>query len=244
MDCPNVTVEQLYKDLVCDGKGWIEAQHVLFQFGNLFILLSFFTNHSVLGHLLHKAFISAGFFALSIWVWVIKCIPDAVAWNFFLGLQALISVHIDLWKLQVFYFHPEAENVYRKLFKRCGASRHDFHRILNAGRWETLSQGLIETREKVSNKLRLVVTGRVDVSRNQQLLYTVQPLEFVESVDVYEPTLDPITIVEETRILTWKSKKLTRLMQDSHLQAVLDEVLGRDIALKLSRLYASPGPEK
>ena len=80
----------------------------------------------------------------------------------------------------------------------------------------------------------------MDVSRDQRLLYTVHPLEFVESLDVYEPTLDPITVVEETRVLTWKSKKLNVLMQDAHLQAVLDDVLGRDIGLKLGRLFAPP----
>lgn len=237
---PNETHDALGKDLVCDGQGWIQAQHILFQVANLFILFAFFTPHTLMGHMLHKAFISAGFFALAIWVWLIKCIPDAVAWNTFLGLQALVSIHIDLWKMQAFYFPPEAELAYRNLFKKSGASRYDFNRILNAGKWSTLTQGLIETREGPSNRLRLVVSGRVDVSRNQQLLYSVHAFEFVESVDVYEPTQDPITIAEETRVLTWKSKKLSELLQDAHLQAIIDDVLARDICLKLGRLYVPP----
>lgn len=231
---------QRHEHFVCDGpKGWVEPQHLLFQVANLFILFSFFTPHSLVGHMVHKLLISAGFFSLAIWVWVLKCSPDATVWNFFLGLQALISVNIDLWKLQVFYFGPEAESVYQKVFRKCGATRYDFDRILKAAKWGNLSQGLIETREKPSNRLRLVVTGRADVSRNQQLLYSVTSMEFIESLDVYEPTLDPITIVEETRVLTWKKSKLSQLMDDPHLQAVLESVLGRDIGHKLSRLYES-----
>lgn len=232
--CSNASVE-VHNDLVCDRHGWIEPQHILFQFGNLFILFSFFTPHTLLGHLVHKAFISAGFFALAIWVWVIKCIPDAVAWNILFGLQALISVHIDLWKMRAFYFNPEEETIYRKLFKPCGATRYDFQRLLKAGRWSVLSQGLIETRDKPTNRLRLVTSGHVDISRNQQLLLSVQALEFIESIDVYEPTRDEVTIAEETRVLTWKSKKLTELMQEPHMQAVMDDVLGRDMARKFNR---------
>jgi hypothetical protein len=225
-------------DFVCDGpKGWVQTQHLLFQLANLFILFSFFTPHSLLGHMVHKLLISAGFFCLAVWVWVLKCSPDATVWNFFLGLQALISVHIDLWKLRVFYFGSEAEGVYQMVFRKCGATRYDFSRILSAAKWGNLSQGLIETRDKPSNRLRLVVTGRADVSRNQQLIYSVPAMEFIESLDVYEPTLDPITIVEETRVLIWKKNKLSELKDDSHLRSVLESVLGRDIGFKLSRLY-------
>lgn len=233
--CSNSTFVEPHNDLVCDRHGWIIPQHILFQFGNLFILFSFFTPKTLLGHMVHKAFISAGFFALTIWVWIIKCIPDAVAWNLLFAVQALVSVHIDLWKMRTFYFNPEEEMVFRKVFKHCGATRYDFHRLLKAGKWSTLSQGLIETRDKPTTRLRLVITGLVHISRNQQLLLTVQGLEFIESMDVYEPTLDEVTIAEETRVLTWKKKQLTELMQDSHMQAVMDQVLGRDISLKFNR---------
>ena len=86
------------------------------------------------------------------------------------------------------------------------------------------------------------------MSQAGRVLHLVTPNQFLDSPEWFGVTTDEyfqvsVTALEECSVLVWHRDKIKlQIMEDEHLQAVLDHVVGRDVVRKLmqvNRIHSS-----
>ena len=107
------------------------------------------------------------------------------------------------------------------------------------------------------DSLSLVLSGRLDsllsfyhlpfllsfqVSQAGRALHLVKQNQFLDSPEWFGVTTDEyfqvtVTALEECSIIVWHRDKIKlEIMEDKHLQAVMDHVVGRDVVRKLMQV--------
>ena len=132
--------------------------------------------------------------------------------------------------------------VYRDLFKPLKVSRSSFKKIYSCTR-EILtlkSKDFYAVERKTTvDKLSLLLCGKVAVMQGIHNLHIIDSHQFLDSpewfgVGSHSTYQVSIVALEESRLLIWNRDKLKlTISSDPYLQAVLDNILGKDVVKKL-----------
>ncbi|XP_077255311.1 popeye domain-containing protein 3 isoform X2 [Temnothorax americanus] len=224
---------------------WQQPQHILFQLANFCFVLSYFAPSSKKGILFMHSVLIIGFMLLSGWAWHVICAPDVFSWNFsFLMLNIGHLVYI-VYQMRPIRFDPELEEVYHTLFSPFKISRIQFKRLvssefatimsLHAGEAYAM-QNLTRT-----DRLGLLLSGKVNVINEIKFLHPVLPCEFLDSPEfessrssVDDKFKVSIIAASTCRYLYWQRSALEYLLvKETYLATVLTTLVARDIATKI-----------
>ncbi|XP_075232418.1 popeye domain-containing protein 3-like isoform X2 [Lycorma delicatula] len=185
-----------------------------------------------------------GFMLFSVWAWTIVCAPDVFIWNLcFTFLNAFQLVFV-VYQMRPVKFDPELEEVYHTLFRPFKVSRMQFKKLVGTDFAQIMSlhageayamQNLTRT-----DRLGLLLTGKVNVLSDQQFLHPILPCEFLDSPEFESrANMDDkfkVSIVAATscRYVYWQRTALEYLfVKETYLATVMSTLVARDITTKL-----------
>ncbi|GAB1864262.1 Popeye domain-containing protein 3 [Camponotus japonicus] len=224
---------------------WQQPQHVLFQLANFCFALSYSAPSSKKGILFMHSVLILGFMLLSGWAWHVICAPDIFSWNFSFLLLNIGQLVYIVYQMRPIKFDPELEEVYHTLFYPFKVSRLQFKRLvspefatimsLHAGEAYAM-QNLTRT-----DRLGLLLTGKVNVLSDTNFLHPILPCEFLDSPEfessrasVDDKFKVSIIAASSCRYLYWQRSALEYLLvKETYLATVLTTLVARDIATKL-----------
>lgn len=131
---------------------------------------------------------------------------------------------------------------YQNLFQPMGVSRYNFRRLYSYIRGvQSLKPKDIYALENQTSvdRLSLLLTGRISVSRGGVTCHIIDCYQFLESPEWFGmSTSDTYQVsfvaLEESQVLVWNRDKLKlSISSDRYLQTILDHILGKDIVKKL-----------
>ncbi|GFY62099.1 blood vessel epicardial substance-A [Trichonephila inaurata madagascariensis] len=238
---PNATLSNDLSWIHCLGQ-WLPPNHILFQIANVFLFLSYLAPVGIHGLLYLRTCLMIGSIFFALWGWVVLCALDTFIWNAVFTLINFIHVIILLYMLRPVKLSKELEEIYKDLFKPLQVSRHQFMRAISCMReikhLKPREPYCVENVTKV-DRLSLVISGRLVVSQNGHALHIVDSKQFLDSpewfgVCTYDTYQVSITALEDCRVLIWHRDKLKlSISNDIFLQAVFDNILGKDVVKKL-----------
>lgn len=247
MSASNATVD-LFRDgvasyfatAVCPS--WLPTNHLLFQLANIFLFLSYMAPPGLHGLLYLRVCLTLGSFFFALWGYVILCAFDTMVWNAFFTAINLVHTCVVMYILRPVRLQADMEIVYREIFEPLKVSRQQFQpaaasvkAVVELNEKDTYSQEGV-TR---ADCLTLVLKGRCLASQKGRPLQIVDRNEFLDSPewfgvcsgDNFQVTT---TALERCRLVVWNRDKLKLTISgDSFLQAVFDNVLGKDVVKKL-----------
>ncbi|XP_037082599.1 popeye domain-containing protein 3-like [Pollicipes pollicipes] len=227
---------------------YLPLNHVYFQVANFFLFLSYLAPPGLGGLLYLRSTLAIGLFFLAMWGYVVLCALDTFLWNFVCMWINLGHVGYLLWTLRPIRFDKDMEQVYSAMFRSLNVSRRQFQRVLSCMRGVrsvSFQEMLIQEHVTRVDSLTLVLSGRFVVSQGGKALHVVAPDQFLDSPEWFSVLTDDffqvsITAIEESRVLVWHRDKLKlSIMGEPFLQAVFDNVLGRDVVQKLLQVDRS-----
>lgn len=239
-----------FADIFTVCSRWSPPNHVFFQLANSFLFLSYLAPTGIYGFLYLRACLTIGssFYALYGWI---HCSVDTLAWNLVFAALNAFYVVVIIFKLHPFIRFPhEVELIYRDLFQPLKVSRQSFCKIWRCTREiETLKPHDVYCVEGVTSvdKLSLLISGRVAVLRNGRTIHLIDSHQFLDSpewfgVGANETYQVTIMALEESRLMIWHRDKLKlSICTEPYLQAILDNVLGKDVVKKLLFVTESIG---
>ena len=223
-----------------------------------------------------------GFLILSAWAWNIACAPDVFAWYFGFMLLNVGQLLYILYQMRPIQFDPDLENVYQLLFLPMGVTRIQFKRLLGgvtgdagsrphhfAGDGSTSAQiitlhsGECYAIQKMTktDRLALLISGRVNVINDRSFLHHIEPGEFLDSPEfessgpnsggglpsggynfggapppVGDDTTFNVTVCAavQSRCVVWRRSNLEYMfVKDPQLGTAMTTLISRDITLKL-----------
>ncbi|KAI1292819.1 Blood vessel epicardial substance [Halotydeus destructor] len=229
-------------DITSTCSNWMPPNHVLFQMANTFFFASLFAPTSLCGHLYLRSCLTIGSIFMSLFAYAV-CSVDMLAWNILFTVINALYVAVITYKLHPFIRFPhEVELVYQDLFQPLKVSRKSFQKIYRCTRQiETLKPHDVYCVEGVTpvDRLSLLMSGRVAVLKNGRTIHLIDSHQFLDSPEwfgvganaTYQVT---IMALEESRLIIWHRDKLKlSICNEPYLQAVLDNVLGKDVVRKL-----------
>ncbi|XP_076373448.1 popeye domain-containing protein 3-like isoform X2 [Tachypleus tridentatus] len=226
---------------VC-ANGWLPPNHLLFQLANTFLFLSYMAPTGIHGLLYLRATLMLACLFFSLWAWLILCAFDTFLWNAIFTVLNLVHVCIILYMLRPVRFTHEIELLYQDLFKPLHTSRRQFQKALACMKEiQTLKAKEQYCLENVTHvdRLSLVLSGRLIVSQGGHQLHIIDSHQFLDSPEWFGVTSDDcyqvtVTALEESRLIVWHRDKLKlSICGDTFLQAVFDNILGKDVVKKL-----------
>lgn len=182
---------------------------------------------------------------LSGWAWHVICAPDIFSWNFSFLLLNIGQLVYIIYQMRPIRFDPELEEAYHTLFYPFKVSRLQFKRLvstefatimsLHAGEAYAM-QNLTRT-----DRLGLLLTGKVNVLSDNNFLHPILPCEFLDSPEfessrasVDDKFKVSIIAASSCRYLYWQRTALEYLLvKETYLATVLTTLVARDIATKL-----------
>lgn len=224
---------------------WQKPQHILFQLANFCFALSYSAPSSRKGILFMHSVLILGFMLLSGWAWHVICAPDIFSWNFSFLLLNIGQLVYIVYQMRPIRFDPELEEAYHTLFYPFKVSRLQFKRLvspefatimsLHAGEAYAM-QNLTRT-----DRLGLLLTGKVNVLSDTNFLHPILPCEFLDSPEfessrasVDDKFKVSIIAASSCRYLYWQRSALEYLLvKETYLATVLTTLVARDIATKL-----------
>ncbi|XP_050447415.1 popeye domain-containing protein 3-like [Cataglyphis hispanica] len=224
---------------------WQQPQHILFQLANFCFALSYSAPSSKKGILFMHSVLILGFMLLSGWAWHVICAPDIFSWNFSFLLLNIGQLVYIVYQMRPIRFDPELEEAYHTLFYPFKVSRLQFKRLvspefatitsLHAGEAYAM-QNLTRT-----DRLGLLLTGKVNVLSDTNFLHPILPCEFLDSPEfessrasVDDKFKVSIIAASSCRYLYWQRSALEYLLvKETYLATVLTTLVARDIATKL-----------
>ncbi|XP_023231472.1 blood vessel epicardial substance-like [Centruroides sculpturatus] len=242
----------LASDLFSDGicrDGWLPTNHILFQLANTFLFLSYLAPTGIHGLLYLRSCLALGCLFFALWGWIILCALDTFVWNFMFTIINLIHIAIILYMLRPIHFSRDIELVYRLLFKPLRVSRHQFKKVLDCMKeilvLKPQDPYCIEKVTRVE-RLSLVLTGRgiwekwLALACEYQVFWKGVQYQACEYQVHQHPCVfygdAKVTVIamEDCRLLVWHRDKLKlTICGDQFLQAVFDNILGKDVVKKL-----------
>ncbi|XP_054263535.1 popeye domain-containing protein 3-like [Macrosteles quadrilineatus] len=223
---------------------WREPQHIVFQLANICCMLSYSSPTNRYGIVFMHFLLIIGYFMFCVWAWSIVCAPDVFVWNLCFTLLNLFQLIYVLYQMRPVKFDPELEEVYHTLFRPFKVTRMQFKKLvcndlaqimsLHAGEAYAM-QNLTRT-----DRLGLLLTGKVNVLSDQQFLHPILPCEFLDSPEFESrANMDDkfkVSIVAATscRYLYWMRTTLEYLfVKETYLATVMSTLVARDITTKL-----------
>ncbi|XP_044268786.1 uncharacterized protein LOC123013967 [Tribolium madens] len=224
---------------------WKDPQNILFQLANMCFVLAYSSTCSKKGVLFMHCWLILGLMLFSAWAWNIICAPDVFTWNFAFMLMNMAQVFHILYQLRPVKFDPELEEAYHALFEPFKLSRLQYKRMVSAEFAQIMSlhageayavQNLTRT-----DRLGLLLSGKVNVLSDNQFLHPILPCEFLDSPEFESSrnTVDDkfkvsIVAASTCRYLYWQRSALEYLfVKDTYVATVLTTLIARDIATKL-----------
>ncbi|KAH1013737.1 popeye domain-containing protein 3 [Dendroctonus ponderosae] len=224
---------------------WKEPQHILYQLANVCFVLAYSSTCSKKGVLFMHCWLILGLMLFATWAWNIICAPDVFTWNFAFMLMNLAQVFHIVYQLRPVKFDPELEEVYHTLFEPFKMSRLQFKRMVGPDFAQIMSlhageayavQNLTRT-----DRLGLLLSGKVNVLSDNQFLHPILPCEFMDSPEFESSrnTVDDkfkvaIVAASTCRYLYWQRSCLEYLfVKETYIATVLTTLIARDITTKL-----------
>ncbi|XP_075552400.1 popeye domain-containing protein 1-like [Dermacentor variabilis] len=223
---------------------WLPTNHILFQLANIFLFLSYMAPAGLYGLLYLRVCLTIGSFFFALWGYVILCAFDTMVWNAFFTAINLVHVCVLMYVLRPVRLAPHMEVVYQELFQPLKVSRQQFQAAaccIKTVKDVDPQQTYAVERVTRADCLTLVLSGRFLVSHKGRPLQIVDRLEFLDSPewfgvgssggDNFQVTM---TAMERCRVVVWNRDKLKLTISgDTFLQAVFDNVVGKDVVRKL-----------
>ncbi|KAI4466254.1 popeye domain containing protein [Holotrichia oblita] len=189
--------------------------------------------------------LSQGLMLFSTWAWNVICAPDVFTWNFAFMILNMAQVFHILYQLRPVKFDPELEEVYHNLFEPFKISRLQFKRMVSSEFAQIMSlhageayavQNLTRT-----DRLGLLLSGKVNVLSDNQFLHPILPCEFLDSPEfessrntVEDKFKVSIVAASTCRYLYWQRTALEYLfVKEMYIGTVLTTLIARDITTKL-----------
>ncbi len=224
-----------------------------------------------LGQLTLHSGLFVGFLVLSTWAWNVICAPEVFAWYFGFVILNVGQLLYILYQMRPIKFDEDLEAVYAELFAPMSVSRAQFKRLVAGsasvlggghgtaltGSQSTPQGGTIVTYHSGecyaiqdmtrTDRLALLVNGRVNVLNDRTFLHSIHPGEFLDSPEFESsgPKWADSTASETTfkvtvcaavpsRCIVWPRAALELLfVKDAHLATVMTTLISRDITHKL-----------
>ncbi|CAH0394172.1 unnamed protein product [Bemisia tabaci] len=223
---------------------WQESQHWLFQVANTCFLVSYAVPTNRYGIVFMHSLLIVGFMFFTTWAWKIVCAPDVFTWNLcFLSINAFQLIYV-IYQMRPVQFDPELEEVFQLLFKPFKVTRLQFKKLVSEQFAQIMSlhageayamQNLTKT-----DRLGLLLSGKVNVMQDQQFLHPINACEFLDSPEFESRASSEdkfkVSIVAATtcRYLYWQRSALEYLfIKETYLATVLATLVARDITTKL-----------
>ncbi|KAG7299419.1 hypothetical protein JYU34_016372, partial [Plutella xylostella] len=224
---------------------WRISQHPLFQLSNMLFVASYCAPSTKKGQLWMHTILIFAFMLYSIWSWHVICAPDAFSWNFAFVFLNLGQVVYLVYEMRPVKFDPELEEVYHTLFEPFKVSRLQFKRMVSPDFAHVMSlhageayamQNLTKT-----DRLGLLLSGKVNVLSGHQFLHPILPCEFLDSPEFESSraTIDEkfkvsIVAASSCRYVYWQRASLEYLfVKEQYLACVVTTLIARDITTKL-----------
>ncbi|XP_014612216.1 PREDICTED: popeye domain-containing protein 3-like [Polistes canadensis] len=224
---------------------WQQPQHILFQLANFCFALSYSAPSSKKGILFMHSVLIVGFMLLSGWAWHVICAPDIFSWNFTFLLLNIGQLVYIVYQMRPVRFDPELEEVYHTLFYPFKVSRAQFKRLVSPELATVMSlhtgeayamQNLTKT-----DRLGLLLSGRVNVLSDTNFLHPILPCEFLDSPEFESSRASrddkfkvSIVAASSCKYVYWQRSALEYLLvKEAYLATVLTTLVARDIATKL-----------
>ncbi|XP_071033484.1 popeye domain-containing protein 3-like isoform X2 [Parasteatoda tepidariorum] len=162
-----------------------QPQHVMYQLANICFIISYLAPGGEKGLLFMHSSLIIGFFIFAMWAWNVVCSPSMFSWNFLFVLMNMGQLLHILYNMRKVKFNPELEDVYRHMFLPLQVSRHSFKKLVCPDYSQVMSlhpgeayamQNLTKT-----DRLGLLISGKVNVVSGQHFLHYIQAREFLDS---------------------------------------------------------------
>ncbi|KAL0266446.1 UNVERIFIED_CONTAM: hypothetical protein PYX00_008979 [Menopon gallinae] len=227
----------------CDS--WRDAQHVLYQLANVCFLISYSAPSNRIGLVVMHSVLVLGFMLSTGWAWNVVCAPDVFFWNLSFMSLNLLQLFYVVYLMRPVKFNPELEDAYHTLFQPFKISRLTFKKLVSAEFAQIVSlhageayamQNLTRT-----DRLGLLLTGKVNVLSDHQFLHPILPCEFLDSPEFESSRANvdekfKVSIIAATacRYLYWQRSSLEYLfVKETYLATVVTTLIAKDIATKL-----------
>ncbi|CAH0727767.1 unnamed protein product, partial [Brenthis ino] len=224
---------------------WRVPQHPLFQLSNMLFVAAYCAPSTKKGQLWMHTILIFSFMLYSVWAWHVICSPDAFSWNFGFVFLNLAQVVYLVYEMRPVKFDPELEEVYHTLFEPFKVSRLQFKRMVSPDFAHVMSlhageayamQNLTKT-----DRLGLLLSGKVNVMSGHQFLHPILPCEFLDSPEFESSraTIDEkfkvsIVAASSCRYVYWQRSSLEYLfVKEPYLACVVTTLIARDITTKL-----------
>ncbi|XP_070553665.1 blood vessel epicardial substance-like [Ptychodera flava] len=224
---------------------WLVPQHALFQVGYLCSTIAFLTPKTFAQHaLLLRCVLISAYLFLFVWAATISCMPDCFGWNFAffaVNIGQIVRIFYQIWPTQLC---SELEDVYACLFQPFKVTRQQFKNLCKFSTICSLREGEFYAIEDVTvgdDRLSILLSGRAVTSCEGVYLHHVHANDFLDSpewISITQGSKDAFLVsvraLSNCRYISWPRQKLVSyLSNEPFLAAVLDVVLGKDVASKM-----------
>ncbi|KAL3204558.1 hypothetical protein MRX96_011560 [Rhipicephalus microplus] len=235
-------------------ESWEDAQHILWQGAQICFAAAFLVPHRFsLSSLVLRWLLTLSFALTSIWAGLVVCAPDVLAWHLTCLLVNAAHALRLAWRALPPRMPAHLRTLYERMFLPYQVSTNRFVELTRAAEVVHLAAERRYATEGVTAAdqwVSILLTGKLQVTCEDVLLHYVQPNEFIDSPEYescpigseklfqglsLEPALGPA--LEPCTYLTWQRRRLHLLLRaNPALWAVVNNLVGRDIALKLYSL--------
>lgn len=221
-----------------------------------------------------------GFLLLATWAWNVVCAPDVFVWFFAFTMLNVGQLLYILYQMRPIKFDEDLEKIYTSLFGPMTVSRAQFKKLVgsdglagssNAGgsgsstktapsgnsscaQIVTLHTGECYAIQNLTktDRLALLISGRVNVLNDRTFLHDIMPGEFLDSPEFESSGLNfsqgmgnsmageestfkvTVCAAVPSRLVVWQRTSLEyMLVKDPHLATVMTTIISTDITHKL-----------
>lgn len=229
-------------------ESWEDAQHILWQGAQICFAAAFLVPHRFsLSSLVLRWLLTLSFALTSIWAGLVVCAPDVLAWHLTCLLVNAAHALRLAWRALPPRMPTHLRTLYERMFLPYQVSKNRFVDLTRAAEVVQLAAERRYATEGVTaadQRVSILLTGRLQVTCEDVLLHYVEPNEFIDSPEYESCPIGSdklfqvtITALEPCTYLTWQRRRLQLLLR-AHpvVSAVLHNLVGRDIAIKLYSL--------
>ncbi|KAH6927800.1 hypothetical protein HPB50_008634 [Hyalomma asiaticum] len=220
-------------------ESWEDAQHILWQGAQICFAAAFLVPHRFsLSSLVLRWLLTLSFALTSIWAGLVVCAPDVLAWHLTCLLVNAAHALRLAWRALPPRMPAHLRTLYERMFLPYQVRHLRAKMLRQHARYAT--EGVTAADQRVS----ILLTGKLQVTCEDVLLHYIQPNEFIDSPEYESCPIGSdklfqvtITALEPCTYLTWQRRRLHLLLRANPvLWAVVNNLVGRDIALKLYSL--------
>ncbi|XP_077487630.1 popeye domain-containing protein 1-like isoform X2 [Amblyomma americanum] len=229
-------------------ESWEDAQHILWQGAQICCAAAFLVPHRFsLSSLLLRWLLTLSFALTSVWAGLVVCAPDVLAWHLTCLLVNAAHALRLAWRAVPPRVPGHLRTLYEKMFLPYQVSKSRFMELTRAAELVHLAaerRYAIEGVTAADQRVAILLTGQLQVTCEDVLLHYIQPNEFIDSPEYESCPIGSdklfqvtITATEPCTYMSWQRPRLQQLLRANPvLSAVVHNLVGRDIAIKLYSL--------